>query len=110
MNDEQIKQFKELLEFAKSEVKREIELLTESAKPVAPENSLGRLARMEAINQQKVQERALQNSKNRLRQVEQALQRIESEDFGYCLECGEEISQKRLEAAPYGALCLRCAA
>ena len=36
----------------------------------------------------------------RLTGIEIALKRIESDDFGYCDECGEAISKKRLLAVP----------
>jgi len=41
--------------------------------------------------------------------TERALGRIESGEYGYCVECGEEISDGRLEARPEAALCINCA-
>lgn len=41
--------------------------------------------------------------------TQRALDRIESGDYGYCVECGEEISEGRLEARPEAALCINCA-
>lgn len=38
-----------------------------------------------------------------------ALDRIESGEYGYCVECGEEISEGRLQARPEAALCINCA-
>ena len=38
-----------------------------------------------------------------------ALERIEKGEYGYCVECGEEISEGRLEARPEAALCINCA-
>ncbi len=38
-----------------------------------------------------------------------ALERIESEEFGECFECGEEINPKRLEIDLSATLCIRCA-
>ena len=45
-----------------------------------------------------------------LRQVEQALQRLEQEpeDFGLCLECEEPIAAKRLRLMPYAEYCVAC--
>jgi DnaK suppressor protein len=43
-----------------------------------------------------------------LRQVAGALDRIAAGEFGICLECGEPISQRRLTALPWAALCLEC--
>jgi len=41
--------------------------------------------------------------------IEAALTRIADGEYGYCVECGEEIPQKRLELNPAAALCIRCA-
>ena len=38
-----------------------------------------------------------------------ALDRIEKGEYGSCVECGEEISEGRLEARPEAALCINCA-
>ena len=42
-------------------------------------------------------------------QINAALARIEDEEYGYCVECGEKIKSKRLELYPAVALCLECA-
>ena len=44
----------------------------------------------------------------RLTGIEIALKRIESDDFGYCDECGEAISKKRLLAVPLARMCINC--
>ena len=44
----------------------------------------------------------------RLKGIENALQRIASDDFGYCDECGENISKKRLLAVPLTSMCINC--
>ena len=44
----------------------------------------------------------------RLKGIENALQRMESDDFGYCDECGENISKKRLMAVPLTNMCINC--
>lgn len=41
--------------------------------------------------------------------AKRALARIETGEYGYCVECGEEISEGRLEARPEAALCINCA-
>tara|TARA_B100000686_G_C15866380_1_gene514336 strand:- start:26 stop:415 length:390 start_codon:yes stop_codon:yes gene_type:complete len=51
-----------------------------------------------------LQEREL----TRLEAIEIALTRIDSDDFGYCDECGEEISKKRLLAMPLARMCINC--
>lgn len=48
-------------------------------------------------------------TKDRLQQVEIAIQRYESGSYGVCEHCGQEIDIARLEAIPYTPFCLRCA-
>ena len=43
-----------------------------------------------------------------LRQISEALERIETGDYGVCLQCGGDISTKRLAALPWAVLCLNC--
>ena len=44
-----------------------------------------------------------------LKRIDSALERIKTGDYGYCLRCDEEISEKRLEVNPTATLCIECA-
>jgi DnaK suppressor protein len=46
--------------------------------------------------------------KTLLKKIDSALKRIESGDFGICLECMDDIALKRLEARPVTSLCIEC--
>ena len=46
---------------------------------------------------------------NRLKQIDNALERIRNGKYGICLGCGKEIPQARLEAIPYAFMCVNCA-
>ena len=50
-----------------------------------------------------------QDAKHIVSQINSALHRIETGDYGYCTECGAEIAEERLEIVPYAALCIKCA-
>ena len=43
-----------------------------------------------------------------LRQVDQALERVEEGNYGICEECGEKIDKKRLEILPFTHYCVHC--
>ncbi len=43
-----------------------------------------------------------------LSKIEAALQKIEDGTYGICDECGEQISEKRLEYRPEATLCITC--
>ncbi len=45
-----------------------------------------------------------------LRQIDAALKRIEEDEYGYCVTCGNEISPERLEILPATPFCKNCAA
>ncbi|MBX3279647.1 MAG: TraR/DksA family transcriptional regulator [Acidobacteria bacterium] len=43
-----------------------------------------------------------------LTQIEEALERMEDEEYGVCLNCGQEIQPKRLDAVPWTRYCITC--
>ncbi|MBI4665958.1 MAG: TraR/DksA family transcriptional regulator [Nitrospinae bacterium] len=43
-----------------------------------------------------------------LLQIDEALARIDGGDYGQCMECGEDIPEKRLELLPFAQFCVRC--
>jgi DnaK suppressor protein len=43
-----------------------------------------------------------------LQKVDEALQRVDHGGFGQCVECGDEINRKRLEAVPWASHCIVC--
>jgi len=44
----------------------------------------------------------------RLRFVQQAIKALDRGQYGECVRCGEDISEKRLEAVPWATMCIRC--
>jgi len=44
----------------------------------------------------------------RLRYIEDAMKAMDRGEFGECVRCGEDISEKRLEAVPWATTCIRC--
>jgi len=48
------------------------------------------------------------NERQLLQMVESALQRLREGQFGACVNCGEEINAKRLEAVPWTRYCISC--
>ena len=80
-----------------------------SSAPVSPDNAIGRLTRMEAINSKSINEAALRKARTTRSLLEKALRTIESEEFGLCRDCEEPIAFARLMAMPEAALCVACA-
>ena len=46
--------------------------------------------------------------KQHLEAIEEALQRIETGEYGFCDECGDQIDKKRLMVMPLAQLCITC--
>ena len=80
----------------------------ESAEAVSPDKSLGRLSRMEAMQDQQLILEARRRKKMQKVAVLSALQRIENNQFGDCIFCGKPISPERLGAAPESSTCVSC--
>jgi len=79
-------------------------------KPVElDQQSVGRLSRMDAMQQQAMSEAEAQRRKSDLLRIEAALLRIEEGEYGYCDGCGEAIAFKRLEIDPMATRCVGCA-
>jgi DnaK suppressor protein len=49
-----------------------------------------------------------ENDSRQLVMIDEALKRIEDEEYGNCLNCGKEIMPKRLQAVPWAKFCLSC--
>ncbi|MDW4499296.1 TraR/DksA C4-type zinc finger protein [Sulfitobacter sp. D35] len=73
------------------------------------QQSVGRLSRMDAMQNQAMAKGAEARRAARLRLIESALARLGTEDFGFCDDCGEEIEARRLDLDPALLRCLSCA-
>ncbi len=80
-----------------------------TSKPVAPDNAIGRLTRMEAISSQGVSEASLNSARVKLVKLEKALSKIDSPEFGICVHCATPIPQGRIMLLPENVLCVSCA-
>lgn len=73
------------------------------------QSSVGRLSRMDAMQAQAMSKESNRRRDIKMKRIESALQRIENDEFGYCLSCEEDIDPKRLEFDPSALLCIECA-
>ena len=48
------------------------------------------------------------NDRRLLGLIDEALKRVETSDYGECVNCGEPVLEKRLDAVPWARYCLRC--
>ena len=72
------------------------------------QTTVGRLSRMDAMQQQQMALASERQKKIRLDVIDRALKRIDDGDYGYCTSCDEGIPEKRLELDPATAICVKC--
>lgn len=72
------------------------------------QNKVGRLSRMDAMQQQAMQKASRALIRKRLIQIDKAMKALDLGDYGYCEACGEEISEKRLTIRPEALMCVSC--
>ncbi len=106
-----VERFRTRLLERRAELLRLMEAARESTRPVELDPGVqGRLSRADALEQQAVALQAERRRQAELARIDAALRRIEEEDYGWCVVCGEPIPEKRLELDPTTATCVRCAA
>ncbi|MEL6391473.1 MAG: TraR/DksA C4-type zinc finger protein [Bacteroidota bacterium] len=76
---------------------------------VTPDDSIGRISRMDAINNQAVVEASLRQAKAKLAKLQHGLSSIDDPNFGKCKQCGRDIPPMRLVLMPESPFCVRCA-
>ena len=110
MTADQIQQCKDkLLQLDKEHKKLEQEFAKASDTVVLDQSSVGRLSRMDAMQNQQMALEASRRREMHAEKIEGGLRRIESGQFGNCFYCEEEIPFPRLEADPTNTRCIKCA-
>ena len=83
--------------------------LKEQTKPVAPDRAIGRLTRMDAIQQKNMSEAHLETAEEKLLLLIETLAKLDEADFGICNRCKKAIPLERVMAIPETRLCVACA-
>ena len=86
----------------------QIDELRQLSKPIETENSIGRISRMDAINNKSINDRMLRNSEEKLQNLTISLLRINNSDFGICIKCKNPINFKRILLVPEVLKCVNC--
>ena len=81
----------------------------ELSKPIAPENAIGRVSRMDAINNKSVNESAFKKAELKLKNLKVAITKIDDSDFGVCIRCKKPIPIGRILLLPQAISCVNCA-
>ena len=91
----------------------ELAAMLESGKGAAAtvnldQTSVGRLSRMDALQSQAMSKELSRRREQSIADISKALARIDSGDYGYCEECGEQIAENRLLIKPTALFCIEC--
>ena len=109
MTSQEKEDLKRFLEAKREALLAQLPSLKESARPVAPDNALGRLTRLDAIQSKEINGNALRQVEAQIREMERMLTRMDDPGFGLCRECEHPIPMARLKAMPGSPLCVNCA-
>ncbi len=109
MDKKKKENLKQIILQTKSEILHEIEELEIKTVPIEPDCSLGRLTRLEAMQEKSINESILKKAKVRLKKISFVLTKIDNEDYGLCSICEEKIPYGRLCIVPESTICVSCA-
>jgi len=108
LTDEQIAELRRDLLALRDELEAQQARGADGTKVVAPDDALGRLTRLDAMQQQGMAIEERRRREVRLKQIAAALDAIETEDYGFCRRCNEPIGYRRLKAKPESPFCVPC--
>lgn len=81
----------------------------ELTQPISPNDAIGRVSRMDAINNKSVNEASLRQAEIKLGNLNRVLSKLDAADFGICLKCKQPIPVGRILIRPESLLCVNCA-
>ncbi|MDZ7591164.1 MAG: TraR/DksA C4-type zinc finger protein [Rubrivivax sp.] len=104
-----IQRMNPILEGLMRSLEEEHGMATQNARTVTlDQSSVGRLSRMDAMQQQAMAQASLQRLGVQRRRVEAALDRVRRGSYGQCCECGGAIGLERLLSDPAAPFCMDC--
>ena len=92
-----------------SKTEKSIKEYKEITKPIAPDVAIGRVSRMDAINNKSIAEAGLRQAEAKLISLNRVMSQIDHDDFGLCLKCHKPIPIGRILVRPQSLLCVHCA-
>jgi DnaK suppressor protein len=112
MNRERYLELKNILEERRREMMSEVQERMRDVRSEGAGNTvqgvLDAAESSEADIQDEIEFALIQMKAETLNKIDEALRRLEEGTYGYCFECGEEISERRLRALPFAVRCQDC--
>jgi DnaK suppressor protein len=108
LTSSQIDQLRQQLLGLQDELHTLLATSAESVRPVSLDQPIGRLSRIDAIQQQQMAQANRHAYEIRLRQIQAALAAMADDEYGYCKSCDDPIGYARLSVRPEAPFCLSC--
>jgi DnaK suppressor protein len=109
MTPEQKQQLRSAIEKKIVEIEQAIKDLKEASRPMGLDSSIGRISRMDYINNKAISEAELSKAESKLTALKRWLSIYDTDQFGKCSRCGQEININRLLLLPESTRCIHCA-
>lgn len=109
MTKQELKDIKEKVVQEIEKTENSIEDYRDMTKPISPENAVGRMSKMDTMNNKSVAEAALLLAEVKLKNLHNVLSSVDGEDFGLCLKCQKPIPIGRILLMPQSRYCVNCA-
>lgn len=110
MESAKTRQFRALIEAQLERLAVDASARRDQARPVELDQArVGRLSRQEALQSQALSVAALERSRAAGARLRAALRKLDSDDYGWCEECGAAIPEARLRIDPAADYCVACA-
>jgi DnaK suppressor protein len=90
------------------ELQAQLDTSDAAARPVDLDDPIGRVSRIDAIQQQSMAQANRRGAQLRLQQVRAALERIDEDEYGLCAQCGDPVGFARLKVRPETPFCVGC--
>tara|TARA_Y100000588_G_C13971188_1_gene803048 strand:- start:401 stop:730 length:330 start_codon:yes stop_codon:yes gene_type:complete len=109
MDSDQLEKYRGQLELLRTEIQADLDASKEASEVVELDTSIGRLSRMDAMQNQQMALELRRRQEQQLQRIANALKRMDKETYGLCGKCKQPISKDRLEVSPDVVMCVRCA-
>ncbi|PWG65227.1 RNA polymerase-binding protein DksA [Sediminicurvatus halobius] len=107
MNEEQLEHFRQILLAWKRQLQEEVERTVSHMRDDA-NNYADPADRATQEEEFALELRTRDRERKLIRKIDETLERIRKDDYGFCDQCGVEIGLRRLEARPTATLCVDC--
>jgi len=109
MTPERLSHFRYGLLTLEKEIQATLEASKEASGVVELDTAIGRLSRMDAMQNQQMALELRRRQEQQLQRIANALKRMDQNRYGLCGRCKQPIAEERLEVSPDVMMCVKCA-